>query len=109
MAYSLKKLPPEIRQHIVVREFGCYDWVGTKNDSGYGYITYKGTFWYIHRLTYKLLKGSIPRGYQVHHKCHRRQCCNPAHLQAVSKKEHELITLGYRIGRRLGLLGRPPR
>jgi len=35
----------------------------------------------------------IQDGYDIHHICRNKLCVNPAHLQAVSKKEHGKLDL----------------
>lgn len=37
-----------------------------------------------HRLAYELTYGPIPAGMVIDHRCRRRQCIEPTHLEAVS-------------------------
>lgn len=39
----------------------------------------------VHRLSYRIVVGPIPEGYEVDHLCGVRHCINPAHLEAVTK------------------------
>ncbi len=41
-----------------------------------------------HRLAWTHLRGPVPDGYHVHHKCHNRRCANVDHLECVSPAEH---------------------
>jgi hypothetical protein len=49
-----------------------------------------GKFWdgyrkaLAHRFAYELAKGPIPAGLQADHRCRRRNCANPEHLEAVT-------------------------
>jgi hypothetical protein len=49
-----------------------------------------GKFWdgtrkvLAHRFAYELAKGQIPAGLQADHRCRRRNCVNPDHLEAVT-------------------------
>lgn len=46
-----------------------------------------------HRIAYQLAKGEIPADYEVDHLCKVRRCCNPKHLEAVTKHENCLRAL----------------
>jgi DNA invertase Pin-like site-specific DNA recombinase len=66
------------KQGVVVREeLGhCWEWLGAKKE-GYGLYS-KNT---VHRASYELHKGKIPKGLCVRHKCDTRHCWNPDHLE----------------------------
>lgn len=42
----------------------------------------------------------IPKGYEINHKCSNRACCNPEHLELLSRKEHLDMTNRNRYKRR---------
>lgn len=69
---------------------GCWPWLGAVNDSGYGIVRVGGATRRAHRVAHTLAIGPIPDGFQVDHVsargCRRRDCCNPAHLEAVTPK-----------------------
>jgi hypothetical protein len=45
-----------------------------------------------HIVAYEVSTASeIPDGYEIHHLCRRRECCNPAHLQMLTKSDHARI------------------
>lgn len=56
----------------------CLPWPGVLNADGYGQ----------HRKVYKALVGPIPAGLDLDHLCRNRACCNPAHLEPVSRWEN---------------------
>jgi len=68
----------------------CWEWIGAKNDKGYG------SFWLgninikSHRFSYELYKGKIPEGLQIDHLCRNKSCCNPDHLEAVTARINTL-------------------
>jgi hypothetical protein len=72
---------------------GCWIWMGSKNNGGYGKIGRprsgnRGVS--VHRASYELLVGPIPAGYQIDHLCKNTSCLNPAHLEAVTPRENVL-------------------
>jgi hypothetical protein len=84
----------------------CWEWQGsitkkyTRHEHGYsshggygnfGFIPTRGAkqkHMYVHRLSYMLLVGDIPKGMTLDHLCHNPKCCNPKHLEIVTKEEN---------------------
>lgn len=60
------------------------------NESGYAQITpaHVREKVYAHHMSYALFVGGYPQGRQIHHRCHTRNCVNPAHLEALTAKQH---------------------
>jgi HNH endonuclease len=69
-------------------ESGCWEWQGKINDRGYGVIRIAGKDHRAHRVMWEMHYGSITPGYELHHKCENRRCCNPDHLVMLTHKEH---------------------
>ena len=67
---------------------GCWLWIGTLNSGGYGQLTVRGRSWTAQRVSYTAYKGPIPDGLHIDHLCRVRQCVNPDHLEAVTRKEN---------------------
>ena len=65
-----------------VTETGCWLWVGTWDDKGYGKIKMHSKRVMAHRLSYSTFKGSIPKGAFICHTCDTPACVNPDHLYA---------------------------
>lgn len=77
-----------------VVEGECWIWIGRRNSSGYGRLNLwdkelkKSYTVYAHREAYRLAKGYITKGEEIHHICKNRLCINPEHLELVSHKEN---------------------
>lgn len=69
---------------------GCWVWQGACNPNGYGRISDGGQMFYTHRVAFELLVGSIPANHDIDHLCRNRSCCNPAHLEAVTRRTNLL-------------------
>ena len=68
------------------RSSGCWEWVGTLHNAGYGFIGIKSIMYLAHRVTYQIWKGKIVPPLEIDHLCRNRKCCNPAHLEAVTRR-----------------------
>ena len=68
----------------------CWEWMASRNIAGYGVFHIKGKTIGAHRLSYMLVKGDIPKGYDLDHLCRNRCCVNPSHLEVVTRRENIL-------------------
>ena len=59
---------------------GCHLWTAYKNADGYGRFALNEKNRRAHRVAWELVKGTIPAGLCVLHKCDVRACVNPEHL-----------------------------
>lgn len=72
-----------------VNEHGCWIWQRGCDKKGYGRVSSSrlpGAL--VHRISYVLFKGDIPRGMTVDHLCEAKSCINPDHLEVVSIGEN---------------------
>ncbi len=74
---------------------GCWDYMGTKGNNGYGCLWHDGHSTFAHRFAYQLFVGPIPEGLEIDHLCRNRKCVNPDHLETVTKKENLLRGIGF--------------
>src|SRR5438105_42604 len=53
---------------------GCFIWLGTITQYGYGQFRVNGVVWLAHRFAYKMRHGSLPADLSVLHHCDVRPC-----------------------------------
>lgn len=67
---------------------GCYNWKGTRFTAGYGSVSHEGKQQYAHVLMWIKTNGPVPELHEIHHTCENKQCVNPDHLVALTRREH---------------------
>lgn len=68
---------------------GCLNWIGTKNDRGYGQFHVHGVgARKAHRVAYEAAFGPVGPKILIDHKCHNTSCVNLEHLRAVTPKQN---------------------
>lgn len=65
----------------------CWLWTGATNRNGYGAINRGRRLGMarVHRVVWELLVGPIPEDMDLDHLCRIRTCCNPDHLEPVTR------------------------
>jgi len=71
----------------------CWPWLAAvEKKTGYGRVRIGGRLEMAHRAAYTFARGPIPTGLTIDHVkargCTRRDCVNPAHLEAVTLPEN---------------------
>lgn len=74
---------------------GCWLWFGELNNRGYGRMRqsvepYKRRWFLAHIFSYERFIGPVPHGLELDHKCRVRSCCNPNHVEPVTRRENML-------------------
>lgn len=64
----------------------CWEFTGARA-GGYGRIGSPGEkrTLGVHRVMWEVLVGPIPVGLEIDHLCRNKRCCNPDHLEPVTK------------------------
>lgn len=69
----------------------CWIYIGRWQDGkGHKKIKHKNETLYVHRVTYTICRGDIPKDAVLDHTCKNPSCCNPFHLEPVSTKENTM-------------------
>lgn len=70
----------------------CWVFMGRLNDGGYGLASIDGTGRQsgTHRIVFEHFADPIPDGLVLDHLCRVPACCNPDHLEPVTRRENLL-------------------
>ncbi len=82
---ALRKIGPHdidrLYRRVMVRgPAQCWDWIGFKNDDGYGRMMLHGSSVSVHRVSYASAYGLPTIGLEIRHACNNESCVNPNHL-----------------------------
>ena len=66
----------------------CWEWIGSTNNIGYGFIRDGKGMRTAHRVSYEEHIGAIPKNMCVCHTCDNPKCINPDHLWLGTRKQN---------------------
>jgi hypothetical protein len=78
---------------VMVAPGECWLWIGHRR-AGYGRFLVNGASIQAHRFAYESCFGLIDEGYELHHICKNKACCNPEHLLPVTHEAHMAVGPG---------------
>lgn len=81
----------------IVQDNGCWEWQGYINPGGYGnFGSGNGKVILTHRWTYQRFSGPLIEGMEIDHLCRNTRCCNPEHLEQVTRQVNAGRTTGFK-------------
>jgi hypothetical protein len=91
--------PPidRVMEKVALTNTGCWEFNGARSSGGYGHIRVNGRLVATHRLIYVFHRGDVPRDHELDHLCRKRSCCNPEHLETVTRGENVRRGHAYRM------------
>lgn len=88
MIFGDERLPIAFWDRLKINEDGCWEPSRTRKPSWTPprrrYDSWRGMT--THLRSYRLAIGEIPTGLRIDHLCANGSCCNPLHLEAVTRR-----------------------
>ena len=82
-------LGPQLREKILPNGVtGCWEWIGARDNRGYGNVKVQGRARKAHRVVYERLRGPIGPEVECDHACRVPWCVNPDHVELVPRVEN---------------------
>lgn len=89
----LRRWPANLIMRLRFMPDGCVEFSGPLfHDSGYGQLA-AGPSKRAHVAMWILMNGPVPKGSEIHHRCHNRACVRPDHLEALNRADHRAAHL----------------
>jgi hypothetical protein len=86
--YGDERLPQRIWANIYPEpNTGCWLWGASEARGGYGQVHWQKRTRRIHTVVYEILIGS-PGDLDLDHRCRTRLCCNPDHLEPLTRQQN---------------------
>ncbi len=85
-----KQVSDRFHKNVSRRGDGCWEWTAGKGAKGYGVFYPKhGKCMVAHLWLYTQIRGPVPEGLELDHRCHNPWCVNPEHLEPVTSAENK--------------------
>lgn len=67
----------------------CWEWTGSRDAKGYGFISVNGRTRRVHIVAWELATGrKLRKGYTLQHKCRNPSCWRPSHVEVMSRSRN---------------------
>lgn len=83
--HNLRKSPVDWVAEDRGYDTPCWIWQLYIDAGGYGIKYYDGRSRVAHKVLYEAKYGPVPDGLELDHLCRNRACCNPDHLETVTR------------------------
>lgn len=82
-------LPERMEKYIErIPESGCWIWIGSTQNKGYGAIRINHKTYQAHRVMWEIRNGKIPEDMCALHRCDIPSCVNPYHLFLGTQRDN---------------------
>ncbi len=89
MKVSIEQMREKLELNSMpITECGCWIWMKSTCDCGYGTCSWNGKIFKTHRISWRVHRGEIPFGMHVLHRCDLPPCINPDHLFLGTHQEN---------------------
>lgn len=79
-AYEIKVIERLMKKRIIT-ESNCWEWIGFRQQGGYGYSSFNGRSMPVTRIIMHIMKGfDLASELDICHHCDNPPCFNPEHL-----------------------------
>jgi hypothetical protein len=78
------------QKYIVDEETGCWNWIASLNNKGYGNFRIENKIIKAHRFSYEYYVGKLDSSLEICHKCNNPKCVNYKHLRQDTRRSNRI-------------------